>query len=315
MPHSFPPLRVGYVPEHFSTPLHLLADTILSSLPQPPSVVVQLVPFPSGTGHMITSLDSRTIDVAVGLTEGFIAGLCKPTPPHYRLIGSYVSSPLRWAVSTGSSRKSELVDPETGKLKLKAKKLGVSRIGSGSYVMGYVLADREGWLEDGKEPFEFVVLNDFKGLRDGVNNGVADAFMWEYFTSKKYYETKEITHISDLPTPWPSWHIVAHTSLLPGSTSPHMDPRLPLFLTHLNGAIAHFNTHPDEAVKFISSSTEMHYSEEDARSWLETVQFVKDTREVKMEVVKECVEVLQKAGVVKKGEGLPVEEMVVKVED
>ena len=61
--------------------------------------------------------------------------------------------------------------------------------------MGYVLADREGWVSESgdqkeeekkekEDPFEFVVLNDFKGLREGVNDGRADAFLWEYFTTK-----------------------------------------------------------------------------------------------------------------------------------
>lgn len=185
------PLRIGYVPEHFSTPIHFLLKHILPGVPAPfstgPPLAITLVPFPSGTGHMITSLESHSVDIAIGLTEGFIAGLAQGKD-FYRIIGSYVESVLRWAISTGAEREDAFLGGGGGgggrRMELKGRRLGVSRIGSGSYVMGYVLAEREGWLEQGKEPFEFVVLNDFKGLRDGVNDGDADAFMWEYYTSK-----------------------------------------------------------------------------------------------------------------------------------
>lgn len=112
---------------------------------------------------MILSLQSREIDIAIGLTEGFIAGLGKGQD-WFRLVGSYVDTPLCWSISTGKDR-----EDIKGVEDLKNGKIGISRIGSGSYVMSFVLAQQEGWLEESKEPFEFVVLNDFKNLRDGVN--------------------------------------------------------------------------------------------------------------------------------------------------
>ncbi|KAF8425575.1 hypothetical protein EV426DRAFT_561127 [Tirmania nivea] len=299
MPHTVPPthadhplpapLRIGYVPEHFSVPLHMLQQNILPLI-HPPPLIIELVPFPSGTGAMITSLSTHTIDVAVGLTEGWLAGLAQGKN-FYRLIGSYVESPLRWAISTGSGRESEFLDAQ-GQLQLQGKKLGVSRIGSGSYVMAYVLAEREGWLDTSgsstKPPFDFIVLNDFTGLRSGVNSRAADAFMWEYYTTKKYYTTTpELAQIGELPTPWPSWHIVCHP-----------DPTLSLFLTYLNSAIEYFNKHPKEAVDFIVNSKEMHYSREDAEAWLKEVRFAQDTRKVDKEVIRSCVDTLRKAGVV-----------------
>ena len=61
------PLRVGYVPEHFSTPLFFAQKYF--------GLTAELIPFPSGTGHMITSLRSGEIDIGIGLTEGWVAGL------------------------------------------------------------------------------------------------------------------------------------------------------------------------------------------------------------------------------------------------
>lgn len=72
--------------------------------------------------------------------------------------------------------------------------IGISRIGSGSHIIPYVLAEQEGWLEDSNNsnsnsgnldaPFEFKVLNTFKHMRDSVNDGSSDAFLWERFTTK-----------------------------------------------------------------------------------------------------------------------------------
>jgi hypothetical protein len=86
--------------------------------------------------------------------------------------------------------------------------------GSGSYVMPYVLADKNGWLEKGKEPFDFKVLNSFENMINSVRYGNASrlvlmgrrdgssvALMWEYFTTKKHYDSGRLRHIGDIYTP------------------------------------------------------------------------------------------------------------------
>lgn len=137
---------------------------------------------------MITSLTSSSIDLAIGLTEGWIAALANGSSA-YKLLGEYVSTPLRWAISTGAAR----AEVESAESLKGGKRIGVSRIGSGSYVMSFVLAEERGWLQEatGKEPFEFVVCDTFKRLRDAVNEERAEAFMWEYFTTKYVYEIWE----------------------------------------------------------------------------------------------------------------------------
>ena len=57
----------------------------------------ELISFPSGTGHMITSLRAQEIDIAIGLTEGWVAGLGKADTEGdggYRIVGTYVDTPL-----------------------------------------------------------------------------------------------------------------------------------------------------------------------------------------------------------------------------
>jgi ABC-type nitrate/sulfonate/bicarbonate transport system substrate-binding protein len=230
---------------------------------------------------MIQSLQSREIDVGIGLTEGWVAGLAKHTPHPYKIIGTYVETPLCWAISTGAGR-ADITSAE----QLKGKKIGVSRIGSGSYVMGFVLADKMGWLEKGKDPFEVVVLNDFKKLRDAVNSGEADFFMWEHFTSKRYYDSGEIARVGEIFTPWSSWKIVAREA---------DDARLSGMLEKINEGVRHFRENQGEAIEYIS--TELDYSKEDAEEWLKTVKFADDVRGVDGAVIWKTVEILGKASV------------------
>ena len=109
-------LRVGYVPEHFSSPILQLAA-------QDPSI--ELVVQPAGTGQMIQSLGDGTIDVSVALTEALIAGIAKGNQS-YRLVGSFVSTPLLWAIIVGARTRYQSVAD------LRGRPIGISRIGSGS---------------------------------------------------------------------------------------------------------------------------------------------------------------------------------------
>lgn len=83
------PLRIGFVPEHFSTPIHFAQKYF--------GLDAELIPFISGTGHMINALRAGEIDVGIGLTEGWVAGLGKDDTPGdggYRIVGTYVETPL-----------------------------------------------------------------------------------------------------------------------------------------------------------------------------------------------------------------------------
>ena len=160
--------------------------------------------------------------------------------------------------------------------------------------MSFVLADQRRWLASGSAPFSLHPLQTFAKLREGVNDKTIDFFMWEYFTSKRYYSESAtphpIKHVGDIHTPWSSWHIVAANS---------HDSRLDDFFSKLDQGITYFEAHLDEAVSYIS--TNLDYSEEDARSWLGTVKFTQQTRGVDSQVVFDTIGVLQKAGILAPG--------------
>ncbi|ODA79848.1 hypothetical protein RJ55_05445 [Drechmeria coniospora] len=294
-------LRIGFVPEHFSTPLYFAQKHH--------GLDATLIPFPSGTGHMVTALRAGEIDAGIGLTEGWIAGLGKEGiegDGGYRLVGTYVDTPLCWAISTGAKR------PEmTSVDALRGRKIGVSRIGSGSYVMGFVLADQQGWLTNAAQPpyADTVVLNNFESLRNAVNAGDADFFMWEHFTSKKHYDAGEIRRLGEIYTPWSSWKIVASTDLAPRDGA--VDARIETLFEKLDQGVAHFNKNEEEAVEYISTC--LGYTEPDAREWLKTVKFPSNTKGVQPGVVTNCVAILRKAGVLVQGKGMEPEAMVVKL--
>ncbi|KAJ4318030.1 hypothetical protein N0V94_004631 [Neodidymelliopsis sp. IMI 364377] len=288
------PLRIGFVPEHFSTPLEFAKKHY--------GLDSQLLPFPSGTGHMVTALQNNEIDIGVGLTEGWIAALGKAQSAKkdagFRIVGTYVETPLCWAISSGTQR-----TDVNGVSDLKGKTVGVSRIGSGSYVMSFVLADQQGWLQQDSPPFPVEVLNTFSNLRSAVNDKTADFFMWEHFTSKRYYDNGSIKRVGEIYTPWSSWKIVAANSLLnpdnwshgTNASAPALKPELEDALDKINKGVQYFEKNQEEAVRYISSKLD--YSEEDAREWLKTVRFAKDVKGVDQGVVDRTVGILQKAGV------------------
>ena len=86
----------------------------------------------------------------------------------------FLSIDLGWAISTGPDSRSHGISD------LRDSVIGISRIGryiffekdgaeiSGSYVMPYVLADQNSWLDERKEPFTFKVLNTFDNLISSV---------------------------------------------------------------------------------------------------------------------------------------------------
>ncbi|KAJ1933533.1 hypothetical protein EC988_009088, partial [Linderina pennispora] len=84
--------RIGLVPEHFSAPLVYGVENGLFGDNEIELVICKL-----GTGDMIKKLVAGELDIAICVTEGLVAGIGKN--PDLRLFGTYVDSPLPWAVS------------------------------------------------------------------------------------------------------------------------------------------------------------------------------------------------------------------------
>lgn len=254
---------------------------------------------------MITALRAKEIDLAIGLTEGWVSGLLAGDGPKlrgYRIIGQYVQSSLRWAIVTGRNR-----DDINGVADLaNHRKVGVSRLGSGSHIMASVLAQQEGWsVSASAQPsktLDFVPLGPLADLIKGVSSGdqpAADFFMWEQFTTKPYFDPPDspLKKIGEIYTPWPSWHIVARDTAYP---DPEKDANIETFLTGMDRGIRKFNEDPEDVISMLSekSGLSFRYSEDDAREWLKSVEYTKTTRGVDKEVLGKVVDTLKGAGVV-----------------
>ena len=66
-------------------------------------------------------------ELTPALTDALTAGIANGQKS-YKLVGRYISSPLRWAIITGKDSKYQTVDD------LKGTTFGISRLGSGSQV-------------------------------------------------------------------------------------------------------------------------------------------------------------------------------------
>ena len=120
--HSTKPIRIGGVPEHFNYLFTLAKER---GLYEKYNVDVEFVIKKCGTGAMIESLKNKEVDMIVALTEGLVADITKGS--NVRILGTYVQSPLCWAVSAGSQSEIHSVGD------LKGGTFAISRYGSGSF--------------------------------------------------------------------------------------------------------------------------------------------------------------------------------------
>ncbi|KAI5122898.1 hypothetical protein M0805_007576 [Coniferiporia weirii] len=275
------PLRVGYVREHFSSPLLQFADADAGQ-------TFVLVECPSGTGQLIGRLTNDEIDVAIALTDPLIAGIAKGSSA-YKLVGSYVTTPLNWAVITGKESKYNSIQD------LKGTTIGISRPGSGSQTMASVMALQQGW---DPESIDFKVNNDIHGLIASVNDGSTSAFMWEWFTTKPFRDSGDVRFIGSVLTPWPSWLIAAHPN--PDRAPP---AALRAFLATLSEYVRAFDaSDAREAADVAFIKERFGYEETDIKEWLKTVSYPADCASIPEEVVLDTSITLVKAGVIHKPE-------------
>jgi len=126
-------LKIGGVPEHFNLPWRLAIE-------EGKFKEIGLELFWSdmygGTGQMIRGFQNNTIDIAVLLTEGITKSILEGLD--VKILEVYVTSPLHWGIHVPYHSDITKVD------QLENQTFAISRKGSGSELMAYVLADREG---------------------------------------------------------------------------------------------------------------------------------------------------------------------------
>ncbi|WP_339922134.1 ABC transporter substrate-binding protein [uncultured Cyclobacterium sp.] len=193
-------IRITGVPEHFNYPWQQMVKDQPFLEDQ-----VELVweNEPRGSGAMNSAIRTGATDLAIILTESFLKD--KVEGNSGKIIGYHVKSPLVWGIHVPSA--SEVHRPKD----LENAPFLVSRMGSGSHLMTYLLAKKEGW--DTKS-LNFDIVSNLEGAINSFKDKKTKGFLWEKFTTKPLVDDGHFRRVGEIPTPWPCFVIVASEKML-----------------------------------------------------------------------------------------------------
>ncbi len=127
-------IRIIGVPEHFNYPwLKIIEEQPFKTY----GTLLEWTDEPKGSGAMNKALREGKADVAVILTESFIKDRIEGNPG--KIIGYHVQSPLIWGIHLSSQFADISLD------ELSDVPFAISRYGSGSHLMAFLLAQKMGW--------------------------------------------------------------------------------------------------------------------------------------------------------------------------
>ena len=245
-------LRVGGVPEHFNLPWKLCIES--GSLEEF-NIDATWTDFYSGTGAMVQALNNGDIDVATLLTEGAVAALAKDDS-QFQLFCFYTKTPLIWGVHVPAQTAiKQLKDIENSTFV-------ISRYGSGSHLMAYLLAESLGL---NLSALKFKIIDNLDGARKLFKSGGNYVFLWEKFMTKPYVDKGEMQRISDFPTPWSCFVTCVRKSIYKSHKS-QVDA-----LMHHVLATANDLKSSVLVEKLIAREYQLEIS--DVRNWLKTIQW------------------------------------------
>jgi len=276
--------------EHFTLPLiEGIKKGFFTQCP------ITLHEYPHGTGSMVRALENNEVQIAIALTEGLIAAKINENAK-YRIVATYVSSPLRWAsvAKYDNSKINSLAD-------LYQKNFGISRFGSGSHIMSYILADNQGW--DPKQDVNFEIQGGLEQLLHGVETGETDTFMWERYMLRPAVSGQRVKYVGETVTPWPCFMIAVREDFLQENASDVQH-----ILKGIEQSTHEFKLKSEESLKHIEKYCSL--NSEDARRWFSTVQFSSDGS-ISKSMLQNTVQILSKTGVLSDDQ-FPVEDLVSK---
>lgn len=244
-------LKIVGVPEHFNLPWHLCLE---NDEFEKENIDLQWTDVPEGSGKMCQMLRDGTADIAVILTEGIIKDIVNGNPS--KIVQIYVESPLIWGIHVAAHSKFQtLADVEN-------TKVAISRLGSGSQLMAYVNAKKQGW---DTSKLQFEIVNTLDGGITALTEGTADYFMWEHFMTKPLVDKGIFRRLADCPTPWPCFVIAVREEIL--ATQPEAIATL---LDIINAKTRDFKTIPNIDERL---ATTYHQKIEDIKEWLSLTEW------------------------------------------
>ena len=192
-------LKIGGVPEHFNLPWRMAIE---EGRFREAGIQLHWSDMGGGTGQMIRGLETKSIDVAVLLTEGITKAILQGLDA--KIIQVYVTTPLRWGIHVPYKSDIQTVD------QLEHQTFAISREGSGSHLMSYVRANQENW---DTSKLKFKVVGDVYGGLWSLENNESQAFLWEKYTTFPFTEQQKCRYIDEVITPWPCFVIAVRNEI------------------------------------------------------------------------------------------------------
>jgi ABC-type nitrate/sulfonate/bicarbonate transport system substrate-binding protein len=193
-------LKIGGVPEHFNLPWRLAIE---EGKFKEAGIELHWSDMTGGTGQMIKGLQAGTIDIAVLLTEGISRAILKGLDA--KIISVYVQTPLIWGIHVPVNYGINVLSD------LDSKTFAISREGSGSHLMSFVLAQQQGC---DPSALSFNVVGDVYGGLWALNNDEAQGFLWEQYTTQPFVDQGKCKRIGEVLTPWPCFVIAVRSEVL-----------------------------------------------------------------------------------------------------
>ncbi|MEB2785823.1 ABC transporter substrate-binding protein [Algoriphagus persicinus] len=188
-------LRITGVPEHFNFPW----KKVVAAQPfKNEGIMLQWTDESRGSGQMNKDLRENKTDIAIVLTESFLKDFESGNPS--KMIGFHVKSPLNWGIHISGDSAVNSLD------EINSPTFLISRLGSGSQLMSYVLAKRENW---NSKKLEFKIVNNLPGALEAMTPEKPEMFLWEKYTTKPWVDSKQFKRIGEVSSPWPCFAIIA----------------------------------------------------------------------------------------------------------
>ncbi|MFN8775595.1 MAG: ABC transporter substrate-binding protein [Flavobacteriales bacterium] len=237
-------LSIGGVPEHFNLPWQqaMLHDAFTGS-----GVDVAWTYYAGGTGALTEALQEGDLDLAILLTEGYVAA--RSAGLEARIVKVYIDTPLIWGIYTA--------DPNVHSTGEPRRNYAISRYGSGSHLMAMIHAEQRG---EELTPERFVVVKSLDGAMQALSRGEAQYFYWEKFMTRPFVDQGVVRLIGEFSAPWSGFLVVASEHALRRKTW-----SIRTILDIMNARCKQFPVDPQTAEILIRN---FHMSPHEARQWL-----------------------------------------------
>lgn len=258
---------------------------------------------------MLKKIDEGEADIAITVTDGFIAG--QAAGYNVSLIGTYVDSPLTWAVCGAPDSSLNSIQDFIAKSQ---KKIGISRLKSGSHTMSYYMNYIHNINKDEINEENFKVLGGFDNLLAGVQSHEVDLFLWEVFTTKPWFDSGALKYLGEVKTPWSAFSIISHPNFANNETSatlfrerfvPALQEGVEIFLESSNQQFNEENRQikqidhqqPKQLTAAERIVQDFGHTHEDASTWLAATKY-SNLMEVDLTLTENTVQILRQVGLV-----------------